>query len=170
MDIYSLMVLGHIIGTVLGVGAATFVEILIINALYEGKTDPDKTLILQVSYNVLRIGLFLLVLSGMGFLLYARIEDFPSPMHSPQFWVKLGIIGVLVIGAMLQQLRLIPRAWGSAIAIASWYGALILGVLHSAEFPVTETIFVYLLSIVILFYIFSKLQSCVTRKLTDNIS
>lgn len=155
MDIYSLLVLGHIIGTVLGVGAATFVEINIINALNEGKSDPDKTLIMQISYNVLRVGLLLLVLSGMGFLIYSRVLEYPGAEHSPQFWVKMGVVGVLVAGAMLQQLKLIPLAWGSAIAITSWYTALTLGVLHQAEFPVVETVFVYLLLIVVMHFIFS---------------
>lgn len=169
MTIYGIMVLMHIIGTVLGVGAATFVEINIINALYEGKRDPDKTLIMQITYNTLRIGLLLLFLSGIGFLVYARVLEYSSLIHSAQFWVKLGVVGLIVVTAMLQQLKMIPRAWGSAIAITSWYTALVLGVLHDAEFPVLNILFVYLLTIVCMYYVFSFLQTKFSRVTNDNL-
>jgi len=158
MDIYAILVLMHIIGTVLGVGAATFAEINILHQLHEGNKDPDESLILQITYNVLRIGLFILVISGFGFLIYYNTIGFQGYAFSPQFWTKLSIIGIIAANAVLLHLRLIPFAWGSAIAITSWYTVLTLGVLRGIEFAVMDIVIVYLLVIVLMHYIFSKLR------------
>jgi hypothetical protein len=158
MDWYTTLVLMHIIGTVLGVGGATFVEVYLINALRDGVVSPDETVVMQTTYNILRVGFFLLVLSGFGFLILARITEQNEWFYSLQFWAKLSIVGVIAINAALLQLHRIPLLLGSAIAFVSWYAALILGVMRTADLPLIGILVVYVVSIVIAYILLRALH------------
>ena len=76
MAVYDLLVIVHIIGTVLGVGAATFAEIHYTRFNSDDIITDDERKTLAVTYTVMRTGLFLLVISGFGFLLYLRPTSF----------------------------------------------------------------------------------------------
>lgn len=153
MDWYTVFVLMHIIGTVLGVGGATFIEIYLINALRDGIVSPDESTIMQISYNTLRVGFFLLVISGFGFLILARLSEHNTWFYSLQFWAKLSIVGIIAINAVVMQFRLIPLLVGSSIALTSWYAALFLGVLRKEHYPILGVIAVYLVAIFIVYLI-----------------
>src|SRR3989338_6713555 len=68
MAVYDLLVIVHIIGTVPGVGAATFAEIHYTRFNSDDIITDDERKTLAVTYTVMRTGLFLLVISGFGFL------------------------------------------------------------------------------------------------------
>ena len=154
MSIYIILVILHIIGTVLGVGGGTFAELNYIKALRDGVVTPEESQLMQMTYTVLRLGLFLLVLSGFGFLLYYRLNGFEEALYSPALWAKLTIIGILTANASLLQLHKIPLAWGSAISFTSWYAALILGVLLTdSKYSYFGVMAVYVVSIIIVFFI-----------------
>lgn len=165
MEIYSLLILTHVVGAVLGVGSATFIEIHTIHALHQGVRDPMKTTIMQISYNVLRIGLLLSVLSGMGFLVYARLLEFTSFAERPLFWLKMSILVVIVATAMLQQLRVLPLTLGSALSFTSWYTVLALGVFLSTaeDVNIALIVLIYLLAIAGMYFVFSSLHRRFSR-------
>lgn len=158
MDWYNTLVLMHIIGTVLGVGGATYIEAYVIHALRDGVVSPEETAVMQTTYNILRVGFFLLILSGFGFLILARLAENNQWFYSLQFWSKLIIVGIIALTAALMQLRRIPLLLGSSIAFVSWYAALILGVLRKADYPLWGIILAYLLSIVITYFVLSTLH------------
>lgn len=151
MDWHSFLVVLHIVGTVLGVGGATYIEIVLLNALRDGVVTPDETAIMQFCYNTLRVGFFLLVISGFGFLILARLGEHTTWFYSLQFWSKLSIVAIIAINAVVMQFRLIPLLWGSAIALTSWYAALFLGVMRKADYPILGLVAVYLASIVLVY-------------------
>lgn len=159
MSIYDFLVLTHIIGTAVGVGGATFIEIFFINALRDGVMDPDEGTTMQISYNVLRIAFYVLILSGFGFLILARIAENNEWFYSPQFWVKLSIVAIIALNAALIQLRAIPLLWGSALALTSWYAALILGVLRGNTYPVWGVVLTYVASIVIIYFVLRAIHA-----------
>ena len=66
MAVYDLLVLMHIIGTVLGVGAATFAEIFYTRFNSDNIITDDERSTLAVTYTIMRTGLFLLVVSGLS--------------------------------------------------------------------------------------------------------
>ena len=153
MTFNDILILMHIVGTVLGVGGATFIEILLINALRDGDMSPDESILMQASYNTLRIGFLLLILSGFGFLILARLTENNQWFYSLQFWAKLSIVGVIALNAALLGLKRIPLLWGSAIALTSWYAALVLGVLRKAHFDIIGIVAAYIASIVIVYVV-----------------
>jgi hypothetical protein len=159
VDWYTAIILAHIIGTVLGVGGATFVEVHLIRALRDGVMSPEESSIMQTTYTVIRIGFFLLILSGFGFLILARLEDHTTLLYSIKLWAKLGIVGIIGVNAVLLQLRWVPLLWGSAIALTSWYAALLLGVLGQGEYSFFWIYAVYVAAVVAVYFILRAIHA-----------
>ncbi|OGG76266.1 hypothetical protein A2950_01470 [Candidatus Kaiserbacteria bacterium RIFCSPLOWO2_01_FULL_55_19] len=136
----------HVVGTVLGVGAATFAEIYYTRFNSDNILTDDERRTLAVTYTVLRTGLFLLVISGFAFLLYFRLTEHVGALTSPSFWAKMTIIGILVGNALLLQARIMPLAIGSAISLTSWYAALVLGVIGKTDATYGELFMYYALA------------------------
>jgi len=106
---YALLVIGHIVGTVLGAGAATFAEILHMRAMRDGVVDVQEGETLKVVYRVLRIGLFIAILTGFAFLLDFRfISDHADRLYSAKLWAKMTIVLLIPLNALLLQTHRIP--------------------------------------------------------------
>lgn len=150
MTFYEILVIMHIIGTVLGVGAATFAEILYARFNSDDIINNEERKVLSVTYMVMRTGLFLLVISGFAFLLYFRLTEDVTTLMSPSFWAKMTVIAVLVGNALLLQARMMPFAIGTALSLTSWYTALVLGVaLDKTTATYFEILMYYAIAIVL---------------------
>lgn len=123
----TLVTLGHIIGTVLGVGGATFAEIFSRKAFKKNPPDPIALDYLRTTYTIMRVGLIILVVSGFGFLLLARFEGQAQHIYGPRVWAKMTITLVILLNALMMQGKKIPLGLGSSISLTSWYAALIIG-------------------------------------------
>ena len=143
MSVYELLLIMHIIGTVLGVGSATFAEIHYTRFSSNDIITDDERKTLATTYTVMRTGLFLLVISGFGFLLYFRLTEYTDILTSPVFWAKMTVVGVLVCNALLLQARLMPFLIGTAVSLTSWYAALTLGVLREINASYFEILVYY---------------------------
>lgn len=126
----SFLVIVHIFGATLGVGAATFAEIFLLKSLKDGVIDPVEGSFLQVTYRIIRIGLALLIFSGFGLFLLYRLEGATDLLYNPVLWAKMSIVIIIIINAVLMQSRKIPIRWGSPLSLASWHATLILGAWH----------------------------------------
>src|SRR3989344_6656155 len=127
MDWLTLIRITHIVGTVLGVGATTFAEIFYLKFLKDGEIDPLENDILKVFYQIIRLGLVILVFSGFGYLIMWRLNFLgPQVFFSDRFIAKITVIVVLLTAAFAINFRLINLKVGSAITFTSWYMALIL--------------------------------------------
>jgi len=139
-----LLVIGHIIGTVLGAGAATFAEILHMRAMRDGVIDPEESATLKVTYRILRIGLFITIITGFGFLLYFRfVSGHTEILYSEKLWAKMTIVLLIPLNAFLLQMRKIPFWLGSAISLTAWYAAIILGVYRGIPFSYLEILGIF---------------------------
>ncbi|MCR4323229.1 MAG: hypothetical protein NUV61_04045 [Candidatus Azambacteria bacterium] len=122
------LTIAHIVGTVLGVGGATFAEIFYMKAMKDGHVDPTESDFLKTSYRVLRIGMILLILSGFGYFLLFRIEGKEFLLYNDRFLAKVWLTIIIFFNALLIQTRKIPLWLGGALSITSWYAALVLGI------------------------------------------
>lgn len=145
----ELLVIMHVIGTVLGVGAATFAEIYYTRFNSDDIVNDEERKVLAVTYTVMRTGLFLLVISGFGFLLYFRLTEHVGILTSPSFWAKMTVVAVLVGNAILLQARIMPFAVGAAVSLTSWYAALVLGVIGKTSASYFEILTYYAIAIVL---------------------
>lgn len=132
MDWHTFLIISHIIGTVLGVGGTTFAEVFYLKAIKDGEIDPTESDFLKTTYTILRIGIVLIVLSGFSLLILTRLEGSAQYLYSPRLWAKMTLTLVIVINAILLQIRLIPAWLGFSLSFTSWYAALVLGLWRGA--------------------------------------
>lgn len=150
MDIFTILIISHIGGAVLGVGGATFIEIFLTKSLRDGVIDPTEGSFLKTTFFVVRIGLILSLISGFGLLLLYRFEDQAFKLYDPTLWAKMTVLGVLVINALLLQAHRIPLWLGSALSLVSWYTVMTLGILlRGPSYPYWEIIFYYVIAVLI---------------------
>lgn len=149
MDLYIILVILHLAGTVLGVGGATFLEIFLNKALSDGVMDDKEKSYMHTIYTFVRVGLAVSIITGIGFLLIYWQHDQTSRLMNPVLWAKLSMIVVIIINAVLLAQHKIGLYWGSALSFVSWWSTLILGVFltNSVRYGYFEIMIVYLLSI-----------------------
>lgn len=127
MDIYTYLLIGHLVGTVLGVGGATFIEINLNNALSDGKVSKEEGIILGSTYKVVRLGLVLSLFTGFGFLILYKMSGQTFRLYDPVLWAKILMIVIIAVNALLLQARKMSLYWGSAISFVSWWVVMFLG-------------------------------------------
>ena len=148
-DLLYVSVVLHVVGTALGVGAAKFAEIHFTRFNADNSIDEGERETLGVTYYVMRIGLFMLVVTGFSFLLYYRIEENVTALFAAGFLAKVTIIGALLGNAIAMQARILPLEVGAPVSLTSWYAALVLGVMGHTDMTYVQLMGVYLLSIVV---------------------
>ena len=158
MSLYAILVISHIIGTILGAGAATFAEIFIIKALRDGVIEPLEGDYLKTIYTVLRVGLVITVISGFGFLFLYRTTGQEELLYNPKLWAKLTIITILLVNAVMLQSRKISLLWGSAISFTSWYAAVILGLFRYIPAGYIEILGWYILAVMAVTLVLDKIH------------
>ncbi len=145
MNWSQFLTITHVIGTILGVGGSTFAELIYRQANADRVIDPTESSYLRLSYRVLRVGLVLLVLSGFGLLVYARLHGRESALYSPKLWIKLGLTVVILVNALLLEVRKTPVWLGAAVSVTSWYTAAILGAWRGIRSRFLTQLVIYLL-------------------------
>lgn len=161
---YALLVIGHIIGTVLGAGAATFAEILHMRAMRDGVISEEEGGNLKVTYRIIRIGLILTILTGFAFLLYFRfISGQEHILYSEKLWAKMTIVLLIPINALLLQARRIPFWLGSALSLTAWYAAIVLGVFRGVPYSYLEILGMFVIAVLIMGGILSFIRRAYTR-------
>lgn len=152
MSIHFFLILFHIIGTVLGVGGATMIEIHLNKALKDGKMDTVERDFLGSDFLITRIGMGLGLITGIGFVIEYWVNNQLFRLDNGVFWAKMAIFVIIVINAYLLHKHKIGLYWGSAFSFISWWTAMILGTFLTNSVSVLpgQTLFSFLS--VIVFY------------------
>ncbi len=128
MDVYTFIILLHIIGTVLGTGAATLAEVHITKALKDGHVSPDEGRLLHSTYFTIRVGMAFLLVSILGMILYYISNDMVDRLFQTKVLFKEFLFVMIVINAVCISRRFVPLWLGAATSFTSWWLATILGV------------------------------------------
>ncbi len=136
MNIELALLIIHIVGTIIGVGGATLIEVHLNQALRDKNISTDEGAFLKLDYKVVRVGLILAVLSGFGLLAYHRVMEHYGVMTNPIVWSKLLIVIIIAINTLLLQARCINLYWGAAFSFVSWWAAGIFGVFVTERVPI----------------------------------
>ncbi|MBI2426287.1 MAG: hypothetical protein HYV34_00400 [Candidatus Kerfeldbacteria bacterium] len=191
MNWYFILVVLHIVGTALGVGAVTVGEALFFRALKNKRIDESMVETLKTVSQIVWVGLSVLFFSGAFFFVVYRLGA-PERLDlafSSKFWIKMLIVGVLSANGVFMHFKTIPAlerlareggklssplfqkyAWqffaSGAISFTSWYGALALGA--ARNFPLTfwQALVVYIL--ILAFAIGVSQMIC--RRVLDSLS
>ncbi|MEP9376920.1 hypothetical protein ABLE91_09420 [Aquabacter sp. CN5-332] len=146
----------HFIGLVLGLGAATLLDIIIIRFIVRRRISGDYCDIIDFSSKIVSAGLVFLWISGIGFLLFYGLLE-PAKLGNEKVWAKIAIVGVLTLNGLFLHhfvLPLIRQNIGKSlfagmsraqarVALASgvvsgtsWYVPLLLGCIPQLNFVV----------------------------------
>jgi len=151
MDTYTILVISHLVGTILGVGGATFVEIFLNKALRDGEVDPIESSFLKTTFTVVRVGLVISLISGFGFLLLYKFTGQVERLYNPLLWAKLTMILIIAFNAILLQAHKISLWWGSTLSFTSWYSAAIVGtMLNGPSYPYFLIMLYYTIAVIII--------------------
>ena len=150
-----ILIVVHLIGTIIGVGGATMIEVVLNKSLQDGTVSPDEHEILKPTYLVVRVGLVLALVSGFGFLIIYKFMGATAELYNPVLWAKIVIILMILVNTLLLQAKKISLYWGSAISFSSWWMAAILGIFLSNNISSSfwGIIVVYIVATVISAYV-----------------
>ena len=166
MDPFTLLIIAHLAGAVLGIGGATMIEVHINKALADGDMSLDERSMLGLDFAVVRIGLLLSVLSGAGFIIVYYFAGQESRLQNPVFWAKNIIVLIVAVNALLLQAHKINLYWGSALSFVSWWAAGLLGVFltNSVRYGFIEIIVTYTVVVVAGAYVLHKIRQYVKKR------
>lgn len=165
MDFYTILVLAHIVGTILGVGGATIAEINVVRALGDGQMSEDERHLMHGTYTVIRIGTLTVLLSGIA-LVWWHVWGQGStwPLTSAKVWLKEIMVVIITVNALLLTRRLMPLWLGSAISFVSWWGATVLGVWRHIPYSFVELAVGYCIAIFAVAGILELIRDRYTKK------
>jgi hypothetical protein len=146
----------HIFGLVLGVGAATLLDLIIARFILTRKITSEHVYVVDFSSRIVTIGLALLWISGIGFLIHYGVFE-PAKLQNPKIWAKIAIVAVLSVNGLLVHYFVLPRIrnqvgkrlldglspsdcslvlLAGTVSVISWYVPLILGAIPQLNYVV----------------------------------
>ena len=167
----------HLIGLAIGIGAATVLDLLILRSLVKGRVSRELAGLAASTSTVVAAGLVLLWLSGIGFLFHYYFEN-PVGLTNPKVWAKIAIVAILTINGFFIHKAVLPllrRNAGSAlfdrvpparklaflaagaISATSWYVPLALGAVKEINYVVSVETILAVYAVVLTFAV-----ACVT--------
>lgn len=166
MDWHSVLIVGHIIGTALGVGGATASDFLFFKAIKDKKISSTEFDFLKTVSKVVWLGFLILVFSGFGLLIFYRLNFGASEIvFRPGFLAKMTVALAIFFNGLLMHWKVFPLLeanlgkalnqppdflkkvrwvfYTGAISIISWYSALILGAWRGLELSYSKILLIY---------------------------
>lgn len=146
----------HLCGLVLGVGAATLLDLIIARFILMRGISFEHVYVVDFSSKIVTIGLVLLWISGIGFLVHYGIFE-PAKLQNPKIWAKIAIVAVLSVNGLLVHYFVLPRIrnqvgkrlldglspfncslvlLAGTVSVISWYVPLILGAIPQLNYVV----------------------------------
>ena len=159
----NLILIAHLLGFALGVGGATISDILFFNFLRNFKILDYEHKILNLMSQIVWVGLFIAIISGIGLYL----PNTEALNQNPKFLVKVIVVAVITINGAFLNLLISPKLVdikfkGKAImhvgktiilrrlafalggvSFISWYTAFVLGVLKTTPYSFPELLGFY---------------------------
>lgn len=161
---HELILIGHFLGLVLGLGGATITDIFFFKFLKDFRISEWEAEVMHTLSQVIWFALALLVLTGLGLYL----PEAKELNQSAKFLVKMIVVGVIIVNGVFLNLLIAPKlvkiSFGKrhrheagelhysrkiafalgAISIVSWYSAFILGMLSKPPIEFYPLLLIYL--------------------------
>ena len=149
----------HLIGIVIGLGAATVLDLVILRFIISDKITDAHASLVEFCSKIVTAGLALLWLSGAAFLLHYYAFE-PDKLGNEKVWAKIAIVGILTLNgyfihvlilplvrarvgySLFEGLPLRPRVLlltCGAVSATSWHVPLLLGAFPQLNFVVPAT-------------------------------
>ncbi|MEO5900200.1 MAG: hypothetical protein ABIR68_08715 [Ilumatobacteraceae bacterium] len=150
----------HLIGLVLGLGAATMTDLLFITCVRSRRVGDTLTVVMEVASRI--------VLAGYGILVVSGVVLITTGTHTSQrFWGKMLVVAVIGANGIAAHRITLPRlshtirtgarhvtlgflaqlSVVAAISVTSWYAALVMGAWKAAPLSLGEWMVGYLIAL-----------------------
>ena len=137
----------HFLGLAVGLGTATFLDMMMVRFMVRGKIRRTHWLMLEFGSKMVTGGLILLWFSGIGFLVWYGFFE-PKGIGNPKIWAKISIVAVLTINGSYLHGVVLPifrdqvgrglfedvparkrnmMVAGGVTSVVSWYFPVVLG-------------------------------------------
>lgn len=147
MDIYTFLVLLHVVGTILGTGGATVAELQIARALKDKRVSMDERALMHANYGMIRAGMAILLVSVLGMFWYFQAHGNNILFTSEKLWIKDFMFLMIILNALALQKRLVPLWLGASISFTSWWGATLLGLAGQLPYSFTTYLIGYIITV-----------------------
>lgn len=102
------LILMHLLGLVLGMGAALFLDVYMLRHLYRAPVTPASVAVARLGGQLAGFGFAALCVSGAGFLaLYAGLA--PGKLENPKIWAKVMVVALLMLNGMNIHEQILPK-------------------------------------------------------------
>ena len=156
----SVLRLIHFEGIILGIGAATLLDFIILRFTFSNVIREEHVKVILFSSQVIMVGLILLWFSGAGFFLHYWYFN-PVKLENSKLLAKVIIVEVLTLNAFLIHYFVLPQikmqvgqrlfddmpwfpcflmVFIGTVSVISWYVPLALGVVQQFNFVPAELI------------------------------
>jgi hypothetical protein len=154
------LVVAHVVGAAIGVGAATASDSVFLRAVRNRRVSSDQFLLVTSVSDVVLLGLAAVTLTGAGLLFFS-----PDLIATPDFQAKMIVVGVLLLNGIAFHTSVIPfleehrdvqmddatlsagrralLAGSGTLSAVSWYGALVLGAMPEVDWPLPAFLAIY---------------------------
>lgn len=161
MSLDGLLVLAHIIGAAMGVGAATASDSIFLRAIRNRRMSSEQFVMIRSVSDVVLVGMALVSLTGVGLLLLT-----PEIIEQAKFQAKMLAVLALLANGLVFHVWIFPYlqhhrdvylggeslgvgrrllfSGAGAISAVSWYSALVLGAMEPLEIGLPLKLLVYL--------------------------
>ena len=147
MDIYTIIVMGHVIGTILGTGGATIAELQIVRALRDKKISADESALMHVNYSMIRVGMGMILISVIAMFWYFAEQGNDFLFTSDKFLIKDLMLVMIILNAIALHKRWTPLWLGASTSFVSWWGATLLGLAGQLPYSFTTYLIGYVVAI-----------------------
>lgn len=158
MDIYTFLVMLHVIGTILGTGGATVAELQIARALKDKRVSLDERALMHANYGMIRVGMAIIFVSILGMFWYFQAQGSDVLFTSEQLWIKELMFAMIILNAIALHKRIVPLWLGASISFTSWWGATLLGLAGQLPYSFTTYLIGYVIAIFALAGLFHLLR------------
>ena len=180
----EVLIVIHLFAMVLGLGGATYSDILLMRFLQDLKISRKEAEVLETLGQIIWVGVGLAFISGVGLFL-PKSEVL---LQTPKFLAKNIIFGVLMINGALLHLYVLPHILKvsfhertplkhlpirtaafvmGAISATSWYSVFLLGGFKSVPFSLSTLLLIYLGVLVLAISISLNLELFFVSKATE---
>lgn len=149
MDIYTIIVAGHVVGTILGTGGATIAEFQITKALKDKVINADEKALMHVNYTMIRVGMAILLVSVIAMFWYHLSAGNQFILTSEKLWIKDLMFVAIFINAIALHKRFVPLWLGASVSFTSWWGATLLGLAGRLPYSFETYLVAYIIAILV---------------------
>jgi hypothetical protein len=107
MSLKTSLIILHLIGLAIGVGAATLLDLIIMRFMVLGRISRDHVKVVHLAAHMVTGGLALLWITGIAFLSYYYYFA-PDSLANPKVHAKIAIVLVLTLNGLLVHKYILP--------------------------------------------------------------